>query len=730
MNDIFKRTRVLVFAILYCILSLNCFMVWGNEFMAPCVKKSESITLNNRCKLQEQFTQTETRYIVKKEFSLKENYSCNLTKKIKIKGKSYYRNDKPITLVESQTLWIPSGCLILDSASGLVVGEGDRYVPAKEMSIYIVGDNTFTVDYSVAGILTVPEGCTLVFKKGRFKDGVLVGSGTVLEYKRPFLDNTFLLGTWQADGDVKDDEIFIDKDYIWSRVQSCLSIVPSSGKTVFSKNTYLNMETLELLRDVDIDFGESTFFMSLDQTGLPVSFLTTTPSSDRSVSTNRFTGIIISNVSIIGNPSYKYNGTAIPGFSGKYRRAIQIFKASDVKLENISLSHYVIGTNNAPEGLPPAGVNRYINSAIVVWGYDRCLIDNVQIHDSHADNLINLIPNINVNNHALVRNCHAFKNFTGLLALCDGRVECYDNTVEDYDSSAMNLFCYDSVIHDNLFRGSRRSVAIDLSEGGAYQAMDVVIRNNVVKSSIGGLAGICGNNITVRDNIIEGNGQGEAVLYLSIPSKKTLELGDKTNSIFSAEYLTDILISGNEARGYPMFLRSIQSSNTIALKTDVMYEQVSIEKNTFEGIDVKKSYGGLIYLPPIKRVFINDNSFSGSNLAIGTSGWGSVITIQSSLSNDYYFPEIWLELKNNKFNSSIIDEGKDVLVRIHAANANKPKGRFRVNLDAEGNVGKNKLDNIISVNGYVADYEVLVREVGNTNLPIKTVAGIKRIKND
>lgn len=724
MNDDFKRRRVLVFAIMCCFL-LCVFMVWGNAYNEPCLKKEDSVTLTNKANLQEQITRTDTRYIVKQEFNLKEKYSCKLTKQIKIKGKSCYRNDFPIKLVESQTLWIPSGCFVLDADSGLVVGEGERLIPAKEMSIYIVGEHALEVDYFIAGILTVPEGCTLVFQKGCFKDGVLFGNGTFLAYKQPFLNNTYLIGTWRAEGIVKDDEIFIDKDYTWSRVHSCLSIASSSGKTVFSNNTYRNMETLELVRSANIDFGGSIFYMSLDQAGLPLSFLTTTPSSDRSVSTNRFTNIAISNVSIIGNPSYAYNGTAVPGFSGKYRRAIQLFKASDVMLENISLSHYVVGTNNAPEGLPPAGVNRYINSAIVVWGYDHCFIDNVRIHDCHADNLIKLVPNINAQNHAVVRNCHAYKNFTGLLALYDGRIECYDNTVEDYDSSAMNLFCYDSEIHNNKFLNSRRSVAIDISEDGAYQADGVSISNNIVESSVGGLADICGNNIKVLDNIVTGNGEGVTAFYLSIPQNNTFELGETTNNPFTREYLTAIRISGNEAKGYPMFLRCIQSSNTISSKSDIMYEQVLIDNNTFEGIDILKSYGGLIYLPPVKRISINDNIFSGSNLAIGTSGWGSVITIQSGLSNDYFFPEVWLELKNNKINSSVINQKKDVLVRIHSAKTNKPKGHFRVKVDAEGNVGENRYDSIISVNGNLTDFEVIVEERDNVNIPVKSAERIK-----
>lgn len=694
-----------------------------------CCNNKHIITLVNERPLQEQVLRENTQYIVNHNFSLREDYTCDLTNTIKTKEGVFYGNKTPIHLYECQTIWIPRSCWLIESNSGSILSEGG-YIPDKEIFVYIIGKETTMIEYSVAGVLIIPEDCILRFNSGSIIDGVIIGNETILEYRQPFLDCTHLLGTWLVNGIVKDTDIYIDHNYTWARIHSCLSILSSSREYVFSKHIYNDMRTIKLESDINIDFGGSTFYMSLDKQGLPVSFITTACSLNRSQIANKYTNIAICNVSIIGNPLYNYNNTAIPGFSGKYRRAIQLFKASHVNLKNITLSHYVVGTTNSSEGLPPSGINRYMNSAIVVWGYDHCLIDSVKIHDCHADNLIRLVPNINEENLAIVKNCYAFKNYTGLLALYDGRIDCYNNIVEDNNSSAFNLFCYESKIHNNMFRNSHRSCAIDISEDGMYQSDNVLISHNVVEASCGGLVDVCGNNILVRNNIINGNKEGVSAIMISVPRTNKFELGETTNNKFAGTSLKDIFIIDNESSGYPMFIRSVQSTNVIALKSDIKYETVTIERNIFEGLDKKESYGGILYLPPIRRIILRDNMFSGSNYAIGTSGWGTVLTIQSSLSNDYYFSEMWIELKNNIIKNTIINPNKDVLIRINASNNNKPQGHFHINLDAQGNVCKNKYNNIIGVNGNVADYDVMITDEDNVNLSIKTSANIKSQNRD
>lgn len=696
----------------------------GNQLL--CATQCKKVSLRSDRAFNEQVTRPNTIYKIRHVFSLRQRFNCEQIVKMSNRGESLFRSKAPITLLANQTIWLPDGGILFDSTFRRLPVENGCFTPTDSMDVYLAGiDMEWEQSYELAGYVVIPEGCTLRFAGGSLRDGIICGEKTVLQYKKPFLSNVHLTGDWLSTKDVYDEDIFMDDTYSWNRIQSCFRIASPSNKVMFSNNIYENMRTIDVERDINVDFGGSIFYMALDKTGLPYSFLMTEPSSDRFPETNRLSCVNIRNANIVGNPAYTYNGTAFTGFSGKYRRAIQLFKVASVSIDNVTLSNYVVGTNNSPSGLPPAGVNRFINSAIVIWGYDKCILNDIEIHDCHADNLIKLVPNVNMENHAIVRNCHAYRNFTGLLAIYDGRIDCYDNDVEDYNSSALNLFCYDSYIHNNTFVGSTRGVAIDLSEDGAYQSQRVRVCDNELQSSIGGLVDICGNDLLIKNNTISGNGEGETAMYLSIPKAIGFELGEQRNNVLATGDLTGIHIEGNKASAYAMFLRTVQSSNVIASKSDMRYEEIFIDGNSFEGMVVKRSLGGLIYLPPIEQIHIRDNVFSGSNLAIGTSGWSSVITVQSSLYTDYYYPEVRIELKKNVIDCPVVNSKNDVLLRIHAAKSNTPERHLRVILDAEGNIGKNQLNSIISVNPHVKDYDVLVIENENQNIPVKYTERIK-----
>lgn len=696
----------------------------GNHLL--CATRGNEVSLNSNRFFYEQVTLPNTKYKISHDFSLRQRFTCELTVKFSNRGESLFRSKEPINLIANQTIWLPEGCVLLDSSFIKLPVEYGRFTPIDSMGVFLAGkDMMREQSYEVAGYVVIPEGCTLSFAGGSLRDGIICGTKTVLKYNEPFLSNVHLTGDWISTQDVYDENVFMDNTYSWNRIQSCFRISSPSNKVMFSNNTYENMRTIAVERDIIVDFGGSVFYMALDKTGLPCSFLMTEPSSDRSPETNRLSCVSISNATIVGNPVYKYNGTAVPGFSGKYRRAIQLFKVASVSIANVTLSNYVVGTNNSPSGLPPAGVNRFINSAIVVWGYDRCYLNGIEIHDCHADNLIKLVPNVNTENEAILKNCHSYKNFTGLLAIYDGRIDCYDNVVEDYNSSALNLFCYDSYIHNNTFVGSNRSVAIDLSEDGAYQSQRVRVYDNEVQTSYGGLVDICGKDIIIINNTISGSGEGETAMYLSVPKATGFEIGAQRNNVLFDGDLTGIHIKGNKASDYAMFLRTVQSSSVIASKSDMRYEEIFIDGNSFDGMVVKRSLGGLIYLPPVERIHIRNNAFSGSNLAIGTSGWSSVITVQSSLCSDYYYPEITIELKNNVIDCPVVNPKNDVLLRIHAAKSNAPERHLRVVLDAKGNIGKNQLNSIISVSPHVKDYDVLVIKEENQNIPVKSIERIE-----
>lgn len=505
--------------------------------------------------------------------------------------------------------------------------------------------------------VTIPTGSTLRFVGGSVTNGTLSGQNTKLVFDAPFVNGATLSGTFFTEQDVKDDEIFKDSTYDTRRISSLFAIQSPVQKVFFSKHTYSDVETIAVSRNMDVDFGGSTINMKLDSGEIPITFLSMTESTNRAVSANVLDFVKLRNVTIVGNTDYEYNGTASPGYSGKYRRAIQLFKVSDVLLENVTLTNYVIGTNNSPEGLPDAGIYRYINKAIVVWGYDKCEVDGFVCHDCHADNIIFLVPNLNENNMALVHDCHSYDNFTGLLAIYDGRCRIYGNTVSEFDSSAFNAFCYSSEIYSNRFFNGKRSSAIDLDEDGAYKAYDVKIYDNLcVDMPICGIT-VCGSDITVLNNSISGNGETTAIngIGVSLPKAEGLQLGSTVNNPLTGNVFKNIAILNNRVSGFNMLLLSLQSSSVISGVGTQKYKNFVVRGNDFRGNESADRKGGFILLPPVQDALIKDNTFDGKTASITSASSFAMISAITALNSSYYWSTEKIVIDNNTFLSGNVE---------------------------------------------------------------------------
>lgn len=347
--------------------------------------------------------------------------------------------------------------------------------------------------------LVIPEGCSLVFDGGELKNGLLVGHNTQLVYNKAFLNQVKLAGDFYTDKIPVDTEIFKDSKYNTNRIESMMCIFGKDGKLVFSCNTYNEVETINLNRDVDIDFSGSRIKLKLEKDGLPHCFIYT---SEKQVEDNSFLAFFrMKNAIIVGNEEFEYDGTVWPStlHFGSRRRCIQLFKVNEVELDNVHFEHIEAGT---------AGVNnqntreRYERSIVAIMYYNRARINGCVLHDCFGDNLLRLVPNTTPDNMAIVSNCYSYRNFTGLVIIKDGRCKVFGNRCYGFNSSAMNLFVYDSDIYDNYFEDSLRSDCIDLSEGGPMVVHDVNIYNNT-GINIGVLCSVCGERINVFNNYAE-----------------------------------------------------------------------------------------------------------------------------------------------------------------------------------------------------------------------------------
>lgn len=517
--------------------------------------------------------------------------------------------------------------------------------------------------------IMLPPGCTLVFKGGSLKNGVLVGNNTIVDYDRPFLNKVCLKGTFETDAIPVDTEIFKDKCNNTDRIKSMLCIYGKNNKLVFSNNKFDNVETIELTRNVDIDFSNSTIKLKLDQGGLPTSFILTEEKKAESKSFLDF--FKLKNARIIGNVDFEYDGTLRPKTShyGKYRRCIQLFKVDEIEIDNVSFEHIETGTaGNFHQDIR----ERYELSIIAVMYYNQAKINGCELHDCSGDNLIHLTPNVTKNNMAIVSNCYSYRNYTGLIGITDGRCEVFGNKCVGFNSSAMNLFVYESDIHDNYFEDSKRSDCIDLSEDGTVAVHDVSIHNNT-GVDIRVFCSICGDRINVYDNysfskdisplvIVEGTREPNASMVnnnVALSSNRTAR------------------ISNNTIKGGGIVSTVVNNSfNTSVRYVDTLY----IEKNICEKeSEVSKNYSHPVFLFNCKKALVRNNRLKG--LSRNPAGKGSVAFICSYnvLAEDAHFNND-VEITGNELDYDAGLIGDNVLKSVYLQRNNREDKQSDVTL--------------------------------------------------
>ena len=463
-------------------------------------------------------------------------------------------------------------------------------------------------DYVLASNIIMPPNCTLEFEGGSITGNnySITGNSTRLQYNKPFLSSVLLKGSFKTEKVPCDSELFKDKKYNTDRIVSMCHVYGPDNRVVFSKNTYNGVETVDISRSVDIDFSGSTVNLKLDKGGLPITFIRT---PEREVGDLSFIESFgLRNVIINGNKEYLWDGDLTPatGHRGQAkRRCIQLFKVDEVELENVTLAHFEGGSGGNVHSNPREW---YENALIAIQYYNHANINGFVTHDCGADNIIKMSPNVTDDNMAVISNCHSYRNYTGLLMVVDGRCRIFNNVVEDYNSSAFNLFTYDSEIYNNIFINGNRSAAIDLVEVGKddndrFSGKNIRIYNNT-GDNIKSLCYVGGIDINVYNNVTN-NSSSPLVTVWASPlfvgkylnckvvkdEKKSIYITNNTTtdgvvfgtiksdaSLVEAGYYIDTLYVAGNYGGYNQYMDSEWPQCIFNVKNCILIN------NTFKGI--------------------------------------------------------------------------------------------------------------------------------------------------
>lgn len=111
----------------------------------------------------------------------------------------YYFYSNAVMLETGESVVVPEGCVVLNSERNAVVSPSDQ-----SGTVYIGSVTPGTYEYTLANIITVPEGCIFDFDGGSINDGIIVWKDTYVInlYARKILSNIIESGiryTWGGD---------------------------------------------------------------------------------------------------------------------------------------------------------------------------------------------------------------------------------------------------------------------------------------------------------------------------------------------------------------------------------------------------------------------------------------------------------------------------------------------------------------------------------------------------
>ena len=470
--------------------------------------------------------------------------------------------------------------------------------------------------------LNLPSRAVLDCRNGILSNGRVVGKQNKVLYSAPFVGGYLTIeGCYVEDIIVRSENILTKNGFSNQDVHNVFNLARNGATVVYEGGTYKDITHINISKNVTIDFSNSIIETAIDKDGLSCSVFLT----DAEPST-LLKSVVLKNVIIDGKiPKYGLDSS-----SGQRRNAIRIVGANNVVLDNVTIRNFRYGTN----GYYAKNVKkRHMAGVCVIMDYTNCTIQNCELSMCTGEGFY-IVPEENDHNYLLFRGNKSKQNYGTFLTLVDGKCLVEDNEMEKFGLSGMNVFCYNSVIRNNHFKGGERYNCIDITENGLYWPRNVEISNNTADECEGFIMA-SGENITITNNVCKNPTSAFAL---------TIYGYSKTNES-SPEYLIQRGKAGGDVKV------KIQNNDWQCRGGIATYPgcngELSIIGNTITIIpnDIKSPHRGTaMEFYGCKKLLVEGNTFNNSYRNSITRA-NVYITIKSSSCEAI--------IKNNNFNKTI-----------------------------------------------------------------------------
>lgn len=336
--------------------------------------------------------------------------------------------------------------------------------------------------------LIIPEGCVLSIRKGKIKNGTVKGCGNKILYTYPFIgENLVIEGCYVEDNVLRSESVLVKNQFSNLDIHNVYGLAREGTTVIYEKGIYKEVKQIDIDKSIEMDFSNATIETALDNYDLCCSVFMTEAENAKSIKK-----VTIKNVVIDGKkPFYGQESGA-----GPRRNAIRLVNIKNVTLENVVIKNFRYGTN----GYYAKDVKkRHMAGVCTIMNYTNCTIQNCNLSKNTGEGFY-LVPEENERNYLLFKGNSCQSNYGTLLTLVDGRCLVEDNELNGFGLSGMNVFCYNSIIRNNRFRGGERFNCIDITENGLYWPRNVEIYGNEAEDCEGFIMA-AGKNVSIERNI-------------------------------------------------------------------------------------------------------------------------------------------------------------------------------------------------------------------------------------
>lgn len=523
----------------------------------------------------------------------------------------------------------------------------------------------FNGDVDLNGCVVVaPRKAIFEFRECKLHNGQIQGEGNTVLFQTPFLaDNIFISGCHVDNKKIRSQDIYIENSFSNQVIHNLFNLALPGAQVSFEQGIYSGITPLYINKSITLDFSNSILETEIDDYELSSSVFITPiqPAIDiKSVS--------IKNVTIDGKlPRY-----GLESGIGPRRNAIRLIGVRKVELDNVTIRNFRFGTS----GYYEKDLKKcHMAGVCAILGYSKCLIHNCSLSMCTGEGFY-LVPKERGSNHAVFKENKSINNYGTFLTLVDGRCLVENNEMNIFGLSGMNVFCYNSVIRNNIFKGGERFNCIDITENGLYWPKNVEISNNTAEGCEGFIM-VSGENIYILNNECKDPSSGFALTiwgYINTneesPEFMTQRKKNGTAAIILIEN-NNLQCKGGIAtyQGCKGELNVIRNTITVVPDVDKKYhrgtamEFYDCKKIHVEGNTLNDSFNNSITQA---NVFITINSSTGEAVIKGNSFNRNVI----STDNTYF-----LFTEDTAFDHLIVE---DNVTNVKGISARGVEGRISV----------------------------------------------------